>query len=295
MSNSPLITIAVPTYNSVGTLSVCIESILNQALTLEMARDLEVIVVDNGSVDNTSDVCSEYVLKFGNFFRYYRNSTNIGYDKNIGMLFAKSRGKFVKILCDDDAFDAGAISAFYIAVQRHPEVDLILSNFNVYDKNLNQIIHQMSLCQGRDELFKSPIDFFESAMGRYGQTSSLMIRRDAWNSIPCQNAYGTMHIQVYMTLRLLQTGSSLILSQPWIKVRAGSPNFSSSLLNQFTVPLEGLKIYEDFLNFFTDKIYRDLASQQRDYVIEHMRHYHGTVGLSPEHVALHNLLAEKIY
>ena len=297
MHSQPLITVAVPTYNSPNTLKFCIDSILDQSTKLSNGFELEVIVSDNGSTDNTPEICSDYVRKYGGFFRYYRHAENIGYDKNIASLFSYSQGKFVKILCDDDAFDSNALEAHFSVLKKHPEVDIILSNFDVLDKDFKNIIHSMSLNGDKDGIFGSAATFLGAAAHRYGQTSSLTFSRDAWNRISCQNAIGTMHIQVYMVLHLLmaESSSAYILNNPWIKVRTGSPNFSSVPNGQFLIPLKGLKIYEDFFEISSDRIYRDLAAQQRDYVVANMRNYHMRHGLSAEYAVLHDELARKIY
>lgn len=297
MHSQPLITVAVPTYNSSITLKYCIDSILDQRTKLSNFFELEVIVSDNGSTDSTPEICSEYVRKYGGLFRYYRHSDNIGYDKNIASLFQYSRGKFVKILCDDDALNPNAIEAHALVLNEHPEVDLILSNFDVFDRDFKNIIHSMQLNSGKDEIFRNSTKFLGAASHRYGQTSSLMFRKDAWNKICCQKAFGTMHIQVYMVLHMLmaESSSAYILNYPWIKVRTGSPNFSSVPNSQFLIPIKLLKIYEDIFLISSDRIYRDMAALQRDYVVENMRSYHIQHGLSDEYIALHDELNAKIY
>lgn len=295
MTKTPLITVAIPTFNSVKTLENCIESVLNQTTLLADSDNIEIVICDNCSTDATSTLCSDYVQRYGGLIRYYRNAVNCGYDENINILFKRSSGQFVKILCDDDALCEGALIAHMKAIRLHPEIDLILSNFDVFDSRMEEIIHQMPLCGGCDELFLEPCAFFGAAMGSYGQTSSLLIRRDAWNRIPCEPSFGSKHIQVYMVLRLLQIGSAIILAQPWIKVRTGSPNFLSSPTDNFMIPLEALKIYSDFSLLHPDKIYRDMTTQQRDYIVANMRQIHNTNGLSAEHIDLHNILSEKQY
>jgi len=297
MYSRPLITVAVPTYNSSDTLRFCIDSILDQSTKLFNIFEFEVIVSDNGSTDNTPEICQGYVKKYGGFFRYYRHTENMGYDKNVASLFSYSHGKFVKILCDDDALSTNALEAHSLVLKEYPEVDLILSNFDVFDKDFENIIHSMSLNRDKDEIFRSATTFFGAAAHRYGQTSSLTFRRDAWNKISCEKAFGTMHIQVYMALHILmaESSSAYILNYPWIKVRAGSPNFSGVPNSQFLIPLKLLKVYEDIFEISSDRIYRDLAAYQRDYTIANMRAYHMHHGLSAEYAILHDELARKVY
>ena len=55
MEYNPKISIIVPMYNSECTIGKCIESILQQTLS-----ELEVILVNDGSTDNTLDICKKY-------------------------------------------------------------------------------------------------------------------------------------------------------------------------------------------------------------------------------------------
>ena len=50
------ISVIVPVYNSQDTIAACIESILNQSYT-----DFELIIVDDGSTDDSSKICDEYI------------------------------------------------------------------------------------------------------------------------------------------------------------------------------------------------------------------------------------------
>lgn len=62
---TPLISVIIPTHNSSNTISIAIESILNQTYT-----NLEIIIVDDNSADNTREVVNSYVIKNNNVFYY---------------------------------------------------------------------------------------------------------------------------------------------------------------------------------------------------------------------------------
>ena len=55
---NPLISVVVPVYNGERYLHECIDSILNQTFT-----DLELILLDDGSSDNSGKICDDYALK----------------------------------------------------------------------------------------------------------------------------------------------------------------------------------------------------------------------------------------
>ena len=62
----PKISVIVPIYNSEKYLKKCIDSILNQTL-----EDIEVILINDGSKDNSHSICLEYQKKFQDIFEIF--------------------------------------------------------------------------------------------------------------------------------------------------------------------------------------------------------------------------------
>jgi glycosyltransferase involved in cell wall biosynthesis len=101
MSEKILISICIPTYNRASYLDICLQSILHYK-----GDNIEVLIQDNDSPDNTSEIVKKYDDPR---FVYEKNDTNIGPVKNIWKLFHKARGEYVFCLTDDDYFLPGAI------------------------------------------------------------------------------------------------------------------------------------------------------------------------------------------
>jgi glycosyl transferase family 2 len=103
----PKFTIGIPTYNRADLLPTALAAALNQS-----HEDVEVIVSDNASSDNTSEV----VRQFGDRVRYFRNDTNLGPAANFCRLVDLATGEFFSWLQDDDCvgrdFAARAVAAF---------------------------------------------------------------------------------------------------------------------------------------------------------------------------------------
>jgi probable beta-1,3-galactosyltransferase len=59
---NPLVSVIIPTYNSSRTLEKCLKSIKNQTY-----KNIEIIVVDNNSIDNTKEIAKKYTGKVYNF------------------------------------------------------------------------------------------------------------------------------------------------------------------------------------------------------------------------------------
>jgi len=92
--NQPLVSVVIPTYNRGHTIGGAIDSVMQQSLT-----DLEIIVIDDCSTDNTAAVIHSLSSQQ---VRYYRNDVNLrgGGSRNKGVTLA--RGKFIAFLDSDD-------------------------------------------------------------------------------------------------------------------------------------------------------------------------------------------------
>jgi glycosyltransferase involved in cell wall biosynthesis len=92
----PKVSIMIPTYNRAHYLIDAIESSLAQDYP-----NLEVIVSDNASTDNTYSVVKKYFSDPR--FKYYRNEKNIGLGQNWAkLLYEYSTGEYGELLPDDD-------------------------------------------------------------------------------------------------------------------------------------------------------------------------------------------------
>lgn len=92
----PKISVIIPTYNRADLLPRAINSVLNQTF-----KDFELIIVDDGSTDNTKEIVSEYLKKDNRIkYIYQENSGGPAKPKNVGI--KNSKGKYIAILDSDD-------------------------------------------------------------------------------------------------------------------------------------------------------------------------------------------------
>ena len=121
-----LLTIVVPTYNMQDYLNRCLESLVIEPSLMEQ---LEVLVVNDGSKDNSSAIAHGYETKFPSTFRVIdKENGNYGSCVNRGL--AEAQGKYIKVLDADDWFDSNEFER-YLKALGGIEVDLVLSSFNM--------------------------------------------------------------------------------------------------------------------------------------------------------------------
>lgn len=96
MNNTNLVSVLMSTYNSQNTIRRSIESIINQTYS-----NIEFLIIDDGSTDNTYSICKEYKNNFDNVF-VYKNKQNIGLTKSLNKLIRISKGYFIARQDADD-------------------------------------------------------------------------------------------------------------------------------------------------------------------------------------------------
>lgn len=97
--NNTLVSILIPVYNRESIISDTIESALNQTYD-----NIEIIIVDNCSEDNTYQICREFQAKDSRV-KVFKNQNNVGPVRNWIECLRKSNGEYVKFLWSDDWID----------------------------------------------------------------------------------------------------------------------------------------------------------------------------------------------
>ena len=104
--NNIVLSIVVPTYNRAQLLNMLLESIVGDFDI--WPDDLELIVSDNASPDETRTVLSDF-LKRGYPVNYIVNATNVGADGNIAASFDRAKGKYLWVIGDDEVMYHGTV------------------------------------------------------------------------------------------------------------------------------------------------------------------------------------------
>tara|TARA_B100000579_G_scaffold216753_1_gene177241 strand:- start:113 stop:814 length:702 start_codon:yes stop_codon:yes gene_type:complete len=94
--NKALVSFIMSTYNSEDTVSKSIESMLNQTY-----ENIEILIVDDSSNDNTYKICENYSRTNDNIF-LFRNNKNIGLTKSLNKLLKHSKGAYIARQDADD-------------------------------------------------------------------------------------------------------------------------------------------------------------------------------------------------
>ncbi len=214
MVDGPILTVAIPTFNSAHFLPDAIDSIMRQDLD-----NFEIVIFDNASEDNTEELIRSLQNRR---IRYFRNLTNVGAPENGNLCMANSRGRYVKVLCADDVLLDGVLRKQLSILENHPEVVLVTCGYLSTDPDLN-IQGSWSAFPGRHP-GRTVINFCLSRMtNAVGGPSNLMIRRAAAKGITSDATYRLV-ADLKFSLQLLERGAYANIDEPGVLYRrhAGS-------------------------------------------------------------------------
>ncbi len=106
----PLISVIVPIYNVEEYLPKCVDSIINQSY-----KNLEIILVDDGSPDNSPQICDEYAQKDSRIKVIHKENGGLSDARNVGL--KASNGEYVSFIDSDDWINADFISELYKGIE----------------------------------------------------------------------------------------------------------------------------------------------------------------------------------
>lgn len=106
MNKRPLITVVVPVYNVQDYLQACVNSIINQRY-----KNLEIILVDDGSTDSSGRLCDEYSEMDKRIIVIHQNNAGLSGARNAAIEIAK--GDYITFVDSDDTINDDMISSLY--------------------------------------------------------------------------------------------------------------------------------------------------------------------------------------
>jgi len=133
-SNSPLVSICIPTYNGSTYIKETLDCAINQTYS-----NIEIIITDDNSSDNTVAICQEYAKK-DHRIKVFKNEKNLGLVGNWCESIDKSSSKWVKFLFQDDLFTLDCVEKMiHTALEKN--VDFVICNREyIFEADVNKKI-----------------------------------------------------------------------------------------------------------------------------------------------------------
>jgi glycosyltransferase EpsH len=145
LKDFPLVSIIIPIYNAAQYLNNCLDSVLNQTY-----NNLEIILVNDGSNDNSIDICYKYSKLDSRVSILSQVNNGVSSARNNGIRF--SNGKYIMFVDSDDWINITTISKT-VEIAEQKNIDLVFFNFSKEFENksreFDHIFKNDTLFKGR--------------------------------------------------------------------------------------------------------------------------------------------------
>ncbi|MGL5059128.1 MAG: glycosyltransferase [Microcoleus sp.] len=164
---TPRVSVIIPTYNSAAYIVKAIESVFNQTY-----KNWEIIVVDDGSTDNTGEVLAPYL----DLIQYiYQDNQGAAAARNRACEAAK--GEFLAFLDADDLFLPEKLEKQIACFDADPTLDLVQTGWVIVGKN-GEWIYEVTPWKEEPKLDLAAFVFYKSV-----RPSAMLLRREWWERI----------------------------------------------------------------------------------------------------------------
>ena len=126
------VSIIVPVYNVERHLNKCLDSLVNQTL-----KNIEIIIVNDGSLDNSQLIINEYSNKYKNIRTFIKKNGGLSDARNYGL--KKAKGEYVLFVDSDDYIALDSCERLYNTAKQD-DVDVLIGNYIKVDNGVEKIL-----------------------------------------------------------------------------------------------------------------------------------------------------------
>lgn len=130
------VSVVIPVYNSEKYIGKCLDSIMNQTY-----KDIEIIVINDGSKDNSQKIINEYAKKYSNIIAIEQENMGVSKTRNKAIEIAKS--EYIMFIDNDDYIDKDYIEIHLNEIEKN-NLDIVISGYR-RPNNKGKIVRVLKL------------------------------------------------------------------------------------------------------------------------------------------------------
>ncbi len=218
---NPKLSICIGTYNRAKFIGETLDSML-----VQLESGVEIVIVDNASSDNTSEVMVQYSSRHPEI-HYFRKSENTGFDRNYDEAVKYAKGEYCWLMSDDDLICPGAIAKVLSVLGG--EDDLIVVNSEARNADLSVVLESRLMKLDSDRVYREADheNFFARTAKYLSFVGCLVIRRTYWLSKSASSYYGTGFIHVGVIFQSPPIVNVRVMAEPSVIIRLGNSTWNS--------------------------------------------------------------------
>ncbi|KEI87986.1 hypothetical protein N496_12830 [Clostridium botulinum A2B3 87] len=213
MGGDIVVSVIIAVYNGEKYIKEAVESILNQTY-----KDIELIVVDDGSTDRTKEILTSYP----NIKYVYQDNRGEGAARNLGTSLAK--GDYIAFLDGDDLYKKDKIEKQINMLELNPEIDVVYCDLEVVDEKLKYMntLKSEGVYDKREDLL--PMMLYRQVVQG---PICMMIRKKCSDAVKWEENY-TYIVDYIYTINLAKKFNFKYLAEPLYVYRRHNNNLSNS-------------------------------------------------------------------
>jgi len=267
LCDEPLVTICIPAYNVEKTVVQTVRSILNQTY-----HNMEILVVDNDSRDNTLLLLREFN---DSRMKIYKNSKNIGAERNFDRCVQLANGEYIAIFHADDVYRSDIVQKQVQAFQDNPTIGAVFTFAELINES-GEVIGEYGLpvkLRGKRIYHFREIFFSMLENGDFLFCPSAMVKSALYKElVPFEERFGTS-ADTDMKLRILEKCPIVILPEKLMSYRIHNTHTrSEDYLNvmdyYLSVKSSILNIPHSVLNKYKSQRSKRIIRGAKDYLIK---------------------------
>jgi abequosyltransferase len=212
----PKLSICIATYNRGAFIGETLDSILSQ-----ISPDVELVVVDGSSPDNTPEVMAQYLLRHPKL-RYLREQENSGIDRDYDKAVGYARGEYCWLMTDDDLLHPGSVARVLDSL--HTKPNLVVVNAEVKSADFSTVLDTSFLKFPKDREYgeEDSERFFSEVASYLSFIGGVVIKRQLWLGRDRTSYYGTLFVHVGVIFQHPPISRVKVIAQPLIIIRYGN-------------------------------------------------------------------------
>lgn len=244
MKTEKILSIVIPTYNIEKYIEKCLSSFIDRKLLPK----IEVIVVNDGSKDNSSNLAKNFVKRYPNSFIVI-DKENGGHGSTINKGLEVAQGKFFMIVDGDDWIDSKALNKVITILENNNDLDAVFYNFvkEIQSNNTQRFRNLNKLFKDKNidlENVKFDID-------RQVGLPNTIYKTENLRKIDLKLAEKTFYVDVeYMTYPLLTINKAMYVNEYVYHYLIGRPTQSVNIKTALSHIEDRKKVIINIFNYF---------------------------------------------
>lgn len=257
-----ILSIVIPAYNVERYLKRCLSSIA--FIKPDLLEKIEVLVIDDGSNDNTSDIALKYCGKYPGIF-YLHSKENGGHGSAINMGILHATGKYFKIVDGDDWLSSKALQKF-IEILESQDVDIVASDYLCIKDKTGEILARKTCTDDKTQYGK--ISYMSKGdIRKVIKMHSLTIKTAYLKNMPYKIDEHCFYVDVeYITYPVLNVESVYYTDICLYMYRLGRNGQSVDIKSMQKNRSQHMKVYHSLTTFYKMAVKKGVEPNTREYI-----------------------------